>query len=99
MSRKVAIFEPWGLGDLAISLRLARDVARSGTKPVVFCDPAYVDWVRSHEFVDRAIGITVPWTKKSGKYAIREYPFREWNELKQSLRGEKFQEVVEPRRD
>jgi ADP-heptose:LPS heptosyltransferase len=97
--RRVALFEPWGLGDLAISLHLARAAAVEGAAVTLFCDSQYVEWAKTFPFVSEVIGVAVPWTQKDKKYEFSTYPWRDWRRIRKEFREKKFELVFEPRRD
>lgn len=98
-TKKIALFEPWGLGDLAISLQLARNAANRGLTTTLLCDPRYAEWARTFPFIEETIGISVPWTRKEKKYPLPNYPWNEWRSLRKRFGKQRFESIIEPRRD
>lgn len=99
MKRRLALFEPWGLGDLAISLHIAKNASKHDFEVTVLCEPKYLEWVQSLEFVNTAHGVSVPWSQKSGKYQIAGYPWKSWLATGEKLRASHHEFVIETRRD
>ena len=93
------LFEPWGLGDLAIGLHTLRALHNRGYQTSVICDPAYLPWVQDLPFVSRAFECVAPWTRKENKYDPRLYRLRSWYQLSQRLGGLGNTELFELRSD
>ncbi len=93
------LFEPWGLGDLAIGLHTVRALHQNGNETAVVCHPAYLDWVKSLEFVSHVITLDVPWTHKSNKYDFRKYQLKNWKEFFKKLSQLKDVQLFDLRQD
>ena len=99
LSKHIVLFEPWGLGDLAVSLSGLRCLTEQGCALSVICDPAWVGWVQSFPWVTNVISFHVPWTEKRGKYNPVKYKIDEIWQLRQKLLTAEPDVVCETRGD
>jgi len=85
--RTVVLFEPWGLGDLAIALGAAQALRSRGCKVTVVCHPDWVEWVQDSGLVDWVVGFHAPWTDKTAKYQFDKYRASDFFALRRRLKG------------
>jgi ADP-heptose:LPS heptosyltransferase len=95
----VAIFEPWGLGDLCVALVAARALSRQGVTVTVVCAPAWKNWVDTLSYVNHTVSIRIPWTAKQGKYNPVRYRISEFRNLRRTLRDLEVDVFCEQRGD
>lgn len=95
----VTIFEPWGLGDLAIAMTGARALASQGWRVDVACNPTFAPWAASLSFVTSVTPISIPWTKFTGKYLPWRYNFKSFLDFRRTLLTKQCQTLVEIRGD
>lgn len=70
MKKKILLFEPWHLGDVAIALSVSKNFADAGVEFGLVCDPNWKAWALSTGIVGDVIEFTPPWTmrKRRDKY-------------------------------
>lgn len=99
LTKHIVLFEPWGLGDLAVSLVGLRSLPEQGCRLSVVCDPSWADWVQSLPWVSDVISFHVPWTEKRGKYNPLKYRITEIARLRRKLLSPKPDFICEMRGD
>lgn len=97
--REIAIFEPWGLGDVVIALYAAKGLKEKGCEVTVICDPVWAPWVESLDFIKNTIPFHAPWTEKIKKYSLRKYRFSEVWHLRDRLKNISMDYLCEIRGD
>jgi ADP-heptose:LPS heptosyltransferase len=84
--RTVVLFEPWGLGDLAIALGAVQALRSRGCKVAIVCHPDWVEWVLGSGRADWVVGFHAPWTDKTAKYQVDKYRASDFFALRQHLK-------------
>lgn len=97
--RHIAIFEPWGLGDIVIALLAAKAVHAAGNTVSLLCDGRWAGWLNTFPFVSRVIPVNIPWTSKDRKYAPSRYRISDFVRLRGELAAETPTTVCELRGD
>ena len=87
MTKRIAIFEPWGLGDLLIALHGARELSKNGFEITVICNPDWASWVKTLIFVKNVITYHAPWTEKTKKYSFYKYKVAHFLLLRRQLKN------------
>jgi ADP-heptose:LPS heptosyltransferase len=97
--QKIIIFEPWGLGDLTISLYAAKVLFVNGCKITLVCDPLWTDWVSTLDFINTVIPMHIPWTDKLSKYSFMKYDLQVFRIFKKRIKSIKPDVIFEVRCD
>lgn len=95
----VIVFEPWGLGDVAIALGTTRRLKDQGWRTAIVCHPEWTEWAAASGFVDTAIGFHAPWTDRKDKYRLRKYRVADFSGLRGRLAHLKPDAICEMRGD
>lgn len=85
-SINIVLFEPWGLGDVAIALAGFGYVETSLFKLTLVCDSKNAEWATTISWVYKVIPIRIPWTDKYHKYSIGKYHLPDYLLLREQLK-------------
>ena len=66
MKKKLLIFEPWGLGDLAIATNAAR-ILKQQYRISFICSQKWMEWLKSIDFIDEVVSFKAQWAEKKDK--------------------------------
>lgn len=72
MKKKLLIFEPWGLGDLAIATNAAR-ILKQQYRISFICSQKWMEWLKSIDFIDEVVSFKAQWAEKKDKYNPLKY--------------------------
>ncbi len=97
--QKVGIFEPWTLGDVVVSLVLAKGLRLADIDVSVVCEERWCDWVRSFDFISRAFSFSAPWTADRDKYRLSRYRLTDFIQLRHQLLDYGVELLVDARGD
>jgi ADP-heptose:LPS heptosyltransferase len=71
--KKILLFEPWHLGDVAVAMSVCRPFAGQGTSFALACNPKWQSWALGTGIISEAIPVSAPWT---GRHKREKYnPF------------------------
>ena len=94
MSRKLLVFELWGMGDLAIATPFFRSAIRSGREVVLLAKPIALELQPVLWPGLRIIPFVAPWTSFYGKYRIWRWNWRDLLALRKQIRDEQIECAV-----
>ena len=101
--KKVLFYEPWNLGDVAISLHFITQIDNSTDKLVFYfcCKFEYVEFVNTTKIFEKIFGFSPNWTNRffTDKYNIFKYNFKQIINLKNELKNENIDTIILVRKD
>jgi ADP-heptose:LPS heptosyltransferase len=93
------IFEPWGLGDLLITLQLAKGLFGKNIRVIVVCDARWAEWAKSLDFIAGVISFTPPWTSQERKYALTRYHLKDFLRFRCEILSARVDAICDMRGD
>ncbi len=97
--KSVAIFEPWGLGDLVVPLIVAYNLSSKKVKVHIVCDPTWSGLVEQFDFVDSVFTFYAPWADKQGQYDPRKYSIKDFIDIRHYLISQNVSCIYDARSD
>jgi ADP-heptose:LPS heptosyltransferase len=99
--KKILLFEPWHLGDVAIALSLTKAYHKPNVEFSLVCNNTWKDWTLSTGIIRKVFVFTPPWTKryKREKYNPFNYRLNEIMQFKKQVMTYKPDYIVNLRGD
>lgn len=99
--KKILVFEPWHLGDVAVALSSIKPYIQSGVEFTLVCNQKWQRWPEKAGRLKRVVGFNAPWTQRYNKqkYNPFNYSLFKIQEFRKEVLKDKPDIIVELRND
>jgi ADP-heptose:LPS heptosyltransferase len=99
--KKVLLFEPWHLGDVAVALSVIKQFKQNDSEFSLVCNTKWESWASNTKLITKVFGFSPAWTmrRQLDKYNPLNYPLSQILEFKRNVLNYRPDVIVDLRGD